>query len=49
MPFTEAERAAFQAEDRHMAMAVIGIMSTIFLLAVLLYTAIAFIAASGPS
>jgi hypothetical protein len=49
IPFTEAEIAGFRADDRHMAMAVVLIMSTIFLIAVFLYTVIAYLASGGPS
>jgi hypothetical protein len=49
IPFTDAEIDGFHADDRHMAMAVVGIMSTIFIVAVLLYTVIASLASGGPS
>jgi len=44
-PFTVQEEAAFVAEDRQAATMVCGIMMTIFVAAVVLYTVIAFVAA----
>jgi len=46
-PFSEAEKAAMHAEDVHTATAIAGIMVAIFVIAVVLYTVIALIAAAG--
>jgi hypothetical protein len=46
-PFPAAECDVFHAQDRHAATAVVGIMITIFVLAVVGYTFVAFLAASS--
>ncbi len=48
-PFPAAECDVFHAQDRHAATAVVGIMVAIFILAVLGYTFVAFLAAGGGS
>jgi hypothetical protein len=45
----EPGRAELRAEDVHAATAVAGIMITIFLVALIMYSVIAILAAGGPS
>jgi hypothetical protein len=47
-PFTDAEVAAFQAEDRKGAAAVVGLMAAIFSIGFFLYLAIAIIVWPAP-
>lgn len=47
--FSETEQAVLHAEDVYTATAVAGIMITIFLIAAILYTVIAVMAAGAPS
>jgi len=47
-PFSAAEQEAFHAEDRGIAGSITGIMVTIFLVALIAYTFIAFVARAVP-
>jgi hypothetical protein len=47
-PFTDAEWAALQADDKKAGQAVIGLMVSIFTIGLFLYLGVALVVMSGP-